>query len=130
MGIPGIPMLMLVLAKGQAYLCLPHSHWPLLKLCHFSYNIPHGFHYGFCQTGLNSRSHHFAMWDSSRDIVGKACSIGRGGIFHGKHYHYSGPLWYILHHYPENVLMPGERRPTLARSKGIHNLTLSNTITN
>ncbi|KAG1833294.1 hypothetical protein DFJ58DRAFT_847833 [Suillus subalutaceus] len=29
-----------------------------------------------------------------------------------------------LHHYPKNVLMPGKKRPMLARSKGIHNLTL------
>ncbi|KAG1896265.1 uncharacterized protein F5891DRAFT_934019, partial [Suillus fuscotomentosus] len=31
---------------------------------------------------------------------------------------------YVLQHYPENVLMPGERRATLAKSKGIHDLTL------
>ncbi|KAG2061388.1 hypothetical protein BDR06DRAFT_966359 [Suillus hirtellus] len=31
---------------------------------------------------------------------------------------------YTLHHYPENVLMPGERCPTLTKSKGIHDLTL------
>ncbi|KAG0694538.1 hypothetical protein DFH29DRAFT_767301, partial [Suillus ampliporus] len=31
----------------------------------------------------------------------------------------------IIHNYPENVLMPGERRVTLAKSKGIHDLTLS-----
>ncbi|KAG2114866.1 hypothetical protein DEU56DRAFT_705592, partial [Suillus clintonianus] len=29
-----------------------------------------------------------------------------------------------LHHYPENVLMPGEKRPTLVKSKGIHDLTI------
>ncbi|KAG1763574.1 hypothetical protein EV702DRAFT_940566, partial [Suillus placidus] len=30
---------------------------------------------------------------------------------------------YILENYPEGILMPGERRPTLTRSKGIHDLT-------
>ncbi|KAG1775773.1 hypothetical protein EV702DRAFT_940069, partial [Suillus placidus] len=30
----------------------------------------------------------------------------------------------ILHHYPENILMPGERRPSLVKSKGIQDLTL------
>ncbi|KAG1856732.1 hypothetical protein F4604DRAFT_1931721 [Suillus subluteus] len=29
-----------------------------------------------------------------------------------------------LHHYPENVLMPGEKRPSLVRSKGINDLTI------
>ncbi|KAG2154224.1 uncharacterized protein EDB93DRAFT_1081597 [Suillus bovinus] len=31
---------------------------------------------------------------------------------------------YILQHYPENVLMPGEKCATLIRSKGIHDLSL------
>ncbi|KAG1801275.1 hypothetical protein EV424DRAFT_1284562, partial [Suillus variegatus] len=31
---------------------------------------------------------------------------------------------YVLQHYPENVLMPGEKRDTLIRSKGIHDLSL------
>ncbi|KAG1835704.1 hypothetical protein EV424DRAFT_1531557 [Suillus variegatus] len=31
---------------------------------------------------------------------------------------------FILHNYPENTLMPGERCNTLRKSKGIHNLTL------
>ncbi|KAG1904935.1 uncharacterized protein F5891DRAFT_944367, partial [Suillus fuscotomentosus] len=30
---------------------------------------------------------------------------------------------YILENYPEDILMPGERRPTTARSKGINDLT-------
>ncbi|KAG1857427.1 hypothetical protein F4604DRAFT_1540465, partial [Suillus subluteus] len=30
----------------------------------------------------------------------------------------------ILGNYPENILMPGERRATLAKSKGIHDLSL------
>ncbi|KAG2097063.1 hypothetical protein BD769DRAFT_1320818, partial [Suillus cothurnatus] len=30
---------------------------------------------------------------------------------------------YILENYPEGILMPGERRPTLTRTKGIHDLT-------
>lgn len=30
----------------------------------------------------------------------------------------------VIHNYPENVLVPGERRTTLLRSKGIHDLTL------
>ncbi|KAG1851786.1 hypothetical protein C8R48DRAFT_777740 [Suillus tomentosus] len=30
----------------------------------------------------------------------------------------------ILENYPEDVLMPGERRSTLAKSKGIHDLTI------
>ncbi|KAG2156681.1 uncharacterized protein EDB93DRAFT_1062082, partial [Suillus bovinus] len=30
----------------------------------------------------------------------------------------------VIHNYPENVLAPGERRSTLLRSKGIHDLTL------
>ncbi|KAG2092116.1 uncharacterized protein F5147DRAFT_537544, partial [Suillus discolor] len=30
----------------------------------------------------------------------------------------------ILQHYPENVLMPGEKRATLIKSKGIHDLSL------
>ncbi|KAG1817889.1 hypothetical protein EV424DRAFT_1324079 [Suillus variegatus] len=30
----------------------------------------------------------------------------------------------ILRNYPDNTLMPGERRTTLAQSKGIHDLTL------
>ncbi|KAG1891892.1 uncharacterized protein F5891DRAFT_908164, partial [Suillus fuscotomentosus] len=29
----------------------------------------------------------------------------------------------ILKNYPEDILMPGERRPTVVRSKGIHDLT-------
>ncbi|KAG2365063.1 hypothetical protein BDR07DRAFT_1481746 [Suillus spraguei] len=50
---------------------------------------------------------------------------GRGGTFPWKTLPtILAHCGYILHHYPENVLMPGERRPTLARSKGIHNLTL------
>ncbi|KAG2130322.1 uncharacterized protein EDB93DRAFT_1048557, partial [Suillus bovinus] len=31
---------------------------------------------------------------------------------------------YILENYPENILMPGERRSTLAKSKGIHDLSI------
>ncbi|KAG1725302.1 hypothetical protein EDB19DRAFT_1915115 [Suillus lakei] len=31
---------------------------------------------------------------------------------------------YVLQHYPEDVLMPGEKCTTLAKSKGIHDLTL------
>ncbi|KAG2115499.1 hypothetical protein DEU56DRAFT_919410 [Suillus clintonianus] len=31
---------------------------------------------------------------------------------------------YILENYPENILMPGERRATLAKSKGIHDLSI------
>lgn len=31
---------------------------------------------------------------------------------------------YILQNYPEDVLMPGEKRATLTKSKGIHNLSL------
>ncbi|KAG1888273.1 hypothetical protein F4604DRAFT_1548234, partial [Suillus subluteus] len=30
----------------------------------------------------------------------------------------------ILSNYPDNILMPGEKRDTLTRSKGIHDLTL------
>ncbi|KAG0705802.1 hypothetical protein DFH29DRAFT_780099, partial [Suillus ampliporus] len=30
----------------------------------------------------------------------------------------------VLQHYPENVLMPGEKRHTLVKSKGIHDLLL------
>ncbi|KAG1898087.1 uncharacterized protein F5891DRAFT_1191390 [Suillus fuscotomentosus] len=31
---------------------------------------------------------------------------------------------FVLHNYPENTLMPGERHNTLRKSKGIHDLTL------
>ncbi|KAG1817617.1 uncharacterized protein BJ212DRAFT_1218736, partial [Suillus subaureus] len=31
----------------------------------------------------------------------------------------------VIHNYPENVLMPGERCTMLLKSKGIHDLTLS-----
>ncbi|KAG2336111.1 hypothetical protein BDR05DRAFT_1006160 [Suillus weaverae] len=30
----------------------------------------------------------------------------------------------ILQNYPDNILLPGERHPTLVKSKGIHNLTM------
>ncbi|KAG1867142.1 hypothetical protein C8R48DRAFT_540976, partial [Suillus tomentosus] len=35
-----------------------------------------------------------------------------------------GKHGFVLHNYPENTLMPGERRNTLRKSKGIHDLTL------
>ncbi|KAG1769329.1 hypothetical protein EDD22DRAFT_744983, partial [Suillus occidentalis] len=35
----------------------------------------------------------------------------------------------VLHNYPDNVLLPGEKRATLLRSKGIHDLTLANQAT-
>lgn len=74
-------------------------------------------------TALCSMFYCQAFWRISENVTGRL--DGRGVNFPWKTLPtLLGKHGFILHNYPENTLMPGERCNTLRKSKGIHNLTL------
>ncbi|KAG1794593.1 uncharacterized protein HD556DRAFT_1442777 [Suillus plorans] len=85
---------------------------------------------GWLERRENGDSERWRQLDGIPCIIGGLTALlgtldGRGGTFPWKRLPaILAHRGYTLHHYPENVLMPGKKRPTLVKSKGIHDLTL------